>query len=95
MVTIGYSRHPCGNRPQRPMPTKTDDEMRIALRQACAITAVGGQYSIRQRLGVAHRLYDAMLLLEPDDRARRIRLIDAVFTPSARAPEQTGRDPCT
>ena len=67
------------------MQTKTEDEMRTALRQAGAITAVDGQYSIRQRLVVAHQLYDAMLLLEPDDRARRIRLIDAVFTPSARS----------
>ena len=63
------------------MQTKTEDEMRTALRQAGAITAVDGQHSIRQRLGVAHQLYDAMLLLEPDDRARRIQLIDAVFTP--------------
>src|SRR5436190_21187565 len=53
------------------MRTKTEDEMRTALRQSGAITAVDGQHSIRQRLGVAHQLYDAMLLLEPDDRARR------------------------
>lgn len=65
------------------MGTKTEDEMRTALRQAGAITAVDGQYSIRQTLGLAHQLYSAMLLMEPNDRARRIRLIDAVF-PSAR-----------
>ena len=63
------------------MRTRKEDEMRTALRQAGAITAVDGQHSIQQRLGVAHQLYDAMLLLEPDDRARRVRLIDAVFTP--------------
>ncbi len=63
------------------MITDTKDEMRTALRQAGAITAVDGQHLIRQRLGLAHRLYDAMLLLEPDERSRRIRLIDAMFPP--------------
>jgi hypothetical protein len=57
--------------------------MRTALRQAGAITAVDGQHSIRQTLHLAHRLYDAMLLLQPEERARRIRLIDVVFTPAA------------
>ena len=75
------------------MRTRKEDEMRTALRQAGAITAVDGQHSIRQRLGVAHQLYDAMLLLEPDDRARRIRLIDAVFTPSAARSERERLDP--
>jgi len=75
------------------MQTKTEDEMRTALRQAGAITAVDGQYSIRQRLVVAHQLYDAMLLLGPDDRARRIRLIDEVFAPSARGSGRRRRDP--
>ena len=65
------------------MQTKTEDEMRIALRQAGAIAAVDGKHSLRQRLGIAHRLYDAMVLLEPGDRARRIQLIDAVFRPRA------------
>ena len=74
------------------MQTKAEEEMRTALRQAGAITAVDGQYSIRQRLVVAHQLYDAMLLLEPDDRARRIRLIDAVFAPSARSSEHRRRE---
>ena len=65
------------------MHTETQDAMRTALRQAGTITAVDGQHSIRQRLHLAHRLYDAMLLLQPEERARRIRLIDAVFTPAA------------
>ena len=65
------------------MHTETQDAMRTALRQAGAITAVDGKYSIRERLSLAHQLYDAMLLLPPEDRARRIRLIDTVFTPSA------------
>ena len=65
------------------MHTETQDAMRTALRQAGAITVVDGQYSIRQRLRLAHDLYDAMLRLPPDERARRIRLIDDVFTPAA------------
>ena len=65
------------------MHAETQDAMRTALRQAGAIAAVDGQYSIRQRLRLAHHLYDAMLLLQPDERARRIRLIDAMFTPAA------------
>jgi len=68
---------------QKAMHTETQDAMRTALRQAGAIAAVEGQYSIRQRLRLAHHLYDAMLLLQPDARARRIRLIDAIFTPAA------------
>lgn len=59
------------------------DEMRTALRQTGAITAVDGQHLIRQMLGLAHRLYDAMLMLEPDERSRRIRLIDTIFPASA------------
>ena len=65
------------------MHTEAHDAMRVALRQAGAITAVDGKYSIRDRLSLAHQLYDAMLLLEPEERARRIRLIDSVFTPPA------------
>jgi hypothetical protein len=57
--------------------------MRTALRQAGAIAAVDGKYSIRERLRLAHQLYNSLLLLQPEDRARRIRLIDAVFTPPA------------
>jgi hypothetical protein len=67
------------------MRTETEDEMRTALRQAGAIAAVDGQRSIRRMLGLAHELYDALILLEPEDRARRIRLIDAIFgSPGAR-----------
>ncbi|MEO7116053.1 MAG: hypothetical protein ABIZ18_09340 [Caldimonas sp.] len=62
--------------------TDTEDEIRTALRQAGAIAAVDGQHLTRQRLGLAHRLYHAMLLLEPDERSRRIRLIDSIFPPS-------------
>jgi len=75
------------------MQTKMEKEMRIALRQAGAIAAVQGKHSIRQILGVAHQLYDAMLLLEPADRARRIRLIDAMFAPSARGFERRRTSP--
>ena len=74
------------------MYTTIEDVMRTALRQAGAITAVDGQYSVRQKLAVAHQLYDAMLLLEPIDRARRIRLIDAVFTPSGQGSEHRRRN---
>jgi hypothetical protein len=65
------------------MRTEAQDAMRTALRQAGAIVAVDGRYSIRQRLCLAHHLYDALLLLQPAERARRIRLIDAMFTPAA------------
>ena len=63
------------------MHTATQDAMRTALRQAGAIASVDGPHSIRERLQLAHQLYDAMLLLQPEERARRIRLIDAVFPP--------------
>ena len=66
------------------MHTETQDAMRTALRQAGAITAVEGPYSIRERLRLAHHLYDALLLLPPEDRARRVRLIDAIFTSAPR-----------
>ena len=65
------------------MHTQTQDAMRTALRQAGAITAVDGLHSIRERLNLAHRLYDAMLLLQPAERARRVQLIDTVFPPLA------------
>ena len=71
---------------QKTMHTETQDAMRTALRQAGAIAAVDGQHSIRQRLHLAHRLYDAMLLMQPEARVRRIRLIDAVFTSAAPRP---------
>jgi len=75
------------------MNVQSKDAMRTALRQADAIAAVDGEHSIRKRLGLAHRLYDAMLLLEPVERARRVRLIDAVFTLSTPTFERTGRGP--
>jgi hypothetical protein len=65
------------------MHTEMQDAMRIALRQAGAISAVDGPCSIRDRLRLAHQLYDAMLLLQPPERARMIRLIDTVFPPLA------------
>ena len=61
------------------MRTGTEDEMRTALRQASAIAAVSGQRSMRRVLGLAHQIYNALVLLEPEGRARRIRLIDAIF----------------
>jgi hypothetical protein len=65
------------------MQTEMQDAMRTALRQAGAISAVDGPYSIRERLRLAHQLYDAMLLLQPEERARRICLIDTMFPPLA------------
>jgi hypothetical protein len=65
------------------MQTETQDPMRTALRQAGAIAAVDGSYTVRQRLSLASDLYDSLLLLPPEDRARRIRLIDTVFPPLA------------
>ena len=83
MLTIGYCRIlPARN--GRPMITDTKVEMWTALRQAAAITAVDGEHLIRQRLWLAHRLYDAMLRLEPTERSRRIRLIDVIFPPPVR-----------
>jgi hypothetical protein len=73
------------------MNVQSEDEMRTALRQAGAIAAVDGEHSIRKRLGLAHRLYDAMLLLEPGERARRVRLIDAVFPPSPPTSQRGGQ----
>jgi predicted HD phosphohydrolase len=56
-----------------------EEGMRTALRQAAAIAAVDGEPRIRVTLCLAHDLYDAMLRMSPEDRARRIGLIDAVF----------------
>ena len=61
------------------MRTQSEHDMRIALQQAGAIAAISGERSTRRVLGLAHDLYNAMILLGLDDRARRIRLIDAVF----------------
>jgi len=66
------------------MRTQAEDDMRTALRQAAAIAAVSGERSMRRMLGLAHEIYDAMLLLRPEDRARRVRLIDAIFESPAR-----------
>ena len=66
------------------MRIQTEDDMRTALRQAGAIAAVGGERSMRRMLGLAHEIYDAMILLRPEDRIRRIRLIDAMFCSPAR-----------
>lgn len=92
LVTIRYCGHPSGSRPPTMQP-RTDHEMRTALRQAGAITAVDGQHSMRRRLGVAHQLYEAMLLLDPQDRARRIQLIDSIFTQPRRGSGHSRRDP--
>ena len=69
---------------QQQMRTQAEDDMRTALRQAAAIAAVSGERSMRRMLGLAHEIYDAMLLLRPEDRARRVRLIDAIFESPAR-----------
>lgn len=65
------------------MRTKTEEEMRTALRQARAIAAVGGERSLRRTLRLAHGIYDGLTRLEPDHRARRIRLIDSIFGSTA------------
>ncbi len=80
-VTTGYCRI-LPTRDRKILMTDTENEIRTALRQAGAITAVDGQHLTRQRLGLAHRLYDAMLRLEPAERSRRVRLIDSIFSPS-------------
>jgi len=74
------------------MTTQTEDDMRTALRQAGAIAAVGGERSMRGILGLAHEIYNALILLRPEDRARRIRLIDAIFGSPARGSKQRRGD---
>ena len=90
MVTHRHCVHPCCTRKveRATMRTEREVEMRTALRQAGSIAAIGGQQSTRQILGLAHALYNAMILLEPGDRARRTRLIDAIFGRPARGREQ-------
>jgi hypothetical protein len=73
------------------MKTETEEDIRTALRQAGRIAAVSGEHSLRQTLGIAHELYNALVVLEPEARARRIRLIDAIFRPSGRAELGRGR----
>ena len=70
------------------MSTETEDDMRTALRQASAITAVDGQRSVRRTLHLAHEIYNALIILTPADRARRIQLIDAIFGSAVRRSEQ-------
>ena len=67
--------------------TKSEDDIRTALRQAGAITAVSGHRSLRRTLGLAHAIYNSLILLEPEERARRIQLIDTIFGSAARASE--------
>ena len=74
------------------MTTEIEDEMRTAMRQAGAIAAVSGPHSFRQTLGLAHEIYDALILLRPEDRARRIHLIDAIFGSRARGFERRRGD---
>ena len=76
------------------MRTQTEHEMRTALRQAGAIAAVGGQLSLRRILNLAHRIYSALILLAPEDRARRIRLIDAIFGAAAHGSVRRRGEPC-
>jgi hypothetical protein len=61
------------------MRSTNEDDIRTALRQANAISSFESQPSIRRTLILAHRLYDAMLLMTPDARTRRVALIDDVF----------------
>ena len=77
---------------QKAMRTQAEDDMRTALRQASAIAAVGGERSMRRMLGLAHEIYDALILLRPEDRARRIHLIDAIFGSPARGAEHRHGD---
>ena len=74
------------------MRTTSEDDMRTALRQAGAIAAINGERSTRRMFALAHDLYNAMFLLDPDDRARRIRLIDAMFAPPGRGSEHRSVD---
>ena len=69
------------------MRTQTEDDMRTVLRQAGAIAAVDGGRPLREVLGLAHRLYNALVLLNPEERARRIQLIDTIFGSPVRGSE--------
>jgi hypothetical protein len=71
------------------MRNDTEHDLRTALRQATAIAAIDGPTNMRVTLTLAHDLYAAMTRLAPDDRARRIRLIDAVFGPIASAADDS------
>ena len=91
MVTLSYLPHPA-SRASEAMSTEIEDDMRTALRQARAIAAVSGQSSMRRILGLAHQIYTALILLEPGDRVRRIRLTDAIFGCAARDSEHRHGD---
>lgn len=91
MVTTGYCRHPSGG-DRKAMSTQTEEDMRTALRQAGVIAAVSGERSLRRILGLAHEIYDALILLRPEDRARRIHLIDTIFGSPARGSEHRHGD---
>ena len=69
------------------MSSTIEDDLRTALRQAGAIASLDGPTSLRQTLTLAHDLYAAMVRLEPDERARRVRLIDAMFGLSPGGPD--------
>ena len=70
--TFRYYRH-SSRQERKDMTTEIEDEMRTAMRQAGAIAAVSGRHSFRQTLGLAHELYDALILLRPKDRGSRAR----------------------
>jgi hypothetical protein len=72
------------------MRIKIEDEMRTALRQAGAIAAVDGKHSPRWMLALAQELFNAMVLLEPAERSRRVQLIDSIFS-QARGRDQLKR----
>ena len=74
------------------MRSQTEGDMPTALRQAGAIAAVSGERSLRRMLVLAHEIYDALIVLPPRQRARRIRLIDAIFGSPARGSKQTHGD---
>jgi hypothetical protein len=69
------------------MRIQKEDDMRTALRQAGAITAISGERSVRRTLRLAHAIYNSLILLEPERRARRIQLIDTVFRSAMRGCE--------
>ena len=67
------------NRAQAMNRSFSEHDMRTAIRQAGAITAVDRSVTLRQTLNLANDLYEALIHLEPRARERRIRLLDDVF----------------
>ena len=57
----------------------SEHDMRTAIRHAGAIAALDRSATLRQTLNLANDLYEALIDLEPRARARRIRVLDAVF----------------